>query len=209
MAEPKAPKQPAAPATSDSKAVSRREFLMYAWGISLGVLAAGAGIATVAFALPRFKEGEFGGTFTIDPASLPPVNSPPQANSSGKYWLAHLETGILAHYRVCTHLGCLYEWDSLNFRFQCPCHGSRFWFDGELMRGPAARGLDEFVIQAQDAAGTVLAETQDPGVPVPVPEGTATIIIDTGQRVIRSSITPIPPGEQPAPYPGGPPITPT
>lgn len=136
MAEPKAPKQSAAPATSEAKGVSRREFLMYAWGISLGVLTVGTGIATVAFALPRFKEGEFGGAFTIDPATLPPVNSPPQPNTAGKYWLAHLETGILAHYRVCTHLGCLYEWDNLNFRFQCPCHGSRFWFDGELMRGP-------------------------------------------------------------------------
>jgi hypothetical protein len=51
-----------------------------------------------------------------------------------------------------------------------------------------------------------LAETQEAAVPVPVPEGTAKIIIDTGQRVIRSGVTPIPPGEQPAPYPGGPPV---
>ena len=151
MAEPKTAKKPTAEV---SGAVSRREFLMYAWGASLGVLAAGSGVASYAFGLPRFKPGEFGGEFNLGPASaLPAVNAAPVPNTTGKFWMVRTEDGVRALYKVCTHLGCLYEWDTLNYRFQCPCHGSRFWLDGSLMRGPAARGLDQFTIRMLDEVG--------------------------------------------------------
>ena len=187
--------------------ITRREFLMYAWGASLGLLAAGAGVATYAYALPRFKEGEFGGAFNLGPASsLPPVNSPPVANSAGKFWIARTDAGVMAHYKVCTHLGCLYEWDNLNFRYQCPCHGSRFWYDGTLMRGPAARGLDAFVVRIEDASGKVVAETTQAGEAVPVSDPNHTVIVDTGKRLMRGGATPVPSTDQPAPSPDAPPI---
>ena len=73
MAEPKTAKKPTAE-VSGPRAVSRREFLMYAWGASLGLLAAGSGVASYAFGLPRFKAGEFGGEFTLGPASALPAS---------------------------------------------------------------------------------------------------------------------------------------
>ena len=45
--------------------LSRREFLYYLWGVSMAVAIAGATGATIWFALPRFKEGEFGGVVTV------------------------------------------------------------------------------------------------------------------------------------------------
>nr|WP_290669628.1 Rieske 2Fe-2S domain-containing protein [Ardenticatena sp.] len=164
------------------KPLTRREFLNYVWLGSLGVFFAEIGGMGLLFAFPRFRAGEFGGVFNLGPASnLPPVGSPPQVNAKGKFWLVHLEDGVLALYVVCTHLGCLYRWQEAQNRFICPCHGSQFQKDGTYIQGPAPRSLDRFVIRMLDAAGNVLAETDrvKKG-PVPVPSPDAIVTIDTG-----------------------------
>ena len=43
---------------------------------------------------------------------------------------------------VCPHAKCMVDWNSAEKSWDCPCHGSRFSFDGELLTGPARRGLD-------------------------------------------------------------------
>jgi len=41
---------------------------------------------------------------------------------------------------ICPHLGCVVRKGEGGFR--CPCHGSRFDEQGDLLSGPAARSLD-------------------------------------------------------------------
>ena len=44
--------------------------------------------------------------------------------------------------RRCPHLGCALRWNRTERTWDCPCHGSRFTRDGQLLDGPADKGLD-------------------------------------------------------------------
>jgi len=43
---------------------------------------------------------------------------------------------------TCTHMGCEVNWNSAESSWDCPCHGSRFNCDGEVIEGPALRSLN-------------------------------------------------------------------
>jgi cytochrome b6-f complex iron-sulfur subunit len=195
-------------ATVSPPSLSRREFLYYVWAASMALFLAEGGGAVVWFAVPRFKPGEFGGLFKLDLDKLPPPDGAPQPFDAGRFWLVNVgpqaaddprhpagqdtQPGVLAIYKVCVHLGCLYEWKPTNDRFECPCHGSRYLKDGARVHGPAARNLDRFVIQALDADGKVLAATPQgdanhdahAGQPLVLPPATAALQVDTSRRVI-------------------------
>src|SRR3954452_9621340 len=42
----------------------------------------------------------------------------------------------------CTHLGCLLRFNSAERSWDCPCHGSRFDIDGNVLEGPAVEPLE-------------------------------------------------------------------
>ena len=201
----------AASVSEAGSGMSRREFLYYIWGASIVLLTAQAAGLLIWFLIPRFREGEFGGKFVVPVESLPGINEEPANFADGRYWLVNLDTdqpndlmyqapdegpikGVAAVYKVCTHLGCIYSWTPANSRFECPCHGSKYRLDGRRIESPAPRTLDRFSVEAlAEDKTTVLASSSlnssDFFDALPLPQGTAFLSIDTGNRKTGPSET--------------------
>lgn len=52
--------------------------------------------------------------------------------------------GIRAVTAICTHLGCILE--RTTDGFECPCHGSCYNNQGEVLSGPAPRNLSWYLV---------------------------------------------------------------
>lgn len=42
---------------------------------------------------------------------------------------------------TCTHMGCILRFNDMERSWDCPCHGSRFDVDGDVLQGPAVKKL--------------------------------------------------------------------
>ncbi|CAM4436184.1 FAD-dependent oxidoreductase [Paenibacillus typhae] len=50
--------------------------------------------------------------------------------------------------RTCTHMGCECEWNNAERSWDCPCHGSRFSYEGDVLEGPATLPLTKLEADA-------------------------------------------------------------
>jgi menaquinol-cytochrome c reductase iron-sulfur subunit len=68
----------------------------------------------------------------------------------------HTESDVTVYSSICPHLGCGYNWNAQDQQFECPCHGSVFALDGQVLAGPAPRPLDTLLTKIEN--GELLVE---------------------------------------------------
>lgn len=131
--------------------LSRRKVLFATLFLGLGALFLKTTSLMFSFLKPPVKKNSFGGTIHVgNLAELPAQGAPPKHIPQGRFWLIHGEQGVSALHSSCTHLDCLFTWDKGKNCFVCPCHGSEFSTEGELLKGPATRSLDRFPVTVVD-----------------------------------------------------------
>jgi arsenite oxidase small subunit len=175
---------PTAPRRTDGPAIGRRELLR--GGVLAAAIALGA---TAAAALGFRRERAIVASPSTSPSEPPsdaPGSSPSPTSdaphdANAIATLATLAVGdavgfqasdgtpcalvrltkqdVVAFSRVCTHQGCLVQWDRVDGLLACPCHGAVFdpANGAEPVRGPAYRPLPaiDVVIQGNGDITTV------------------------------------------------------
>ena len=162
--------------------VSRRQFFNRAMVTMMTASIGAFGVAVVAFLWPR-AGGGFGSKvnvgrlddlivqirsekgFVYKPEARTwltsyPSDALPKARAAYKNQpsvLAGMESGVVALYQKCPHLGCRVPECKSSQWFECPCHGSQYNRVGEKKAGPAPRGMDRFGVSVSN--GSVIVDT--------------------------------------------------
>lgn len=167
--------------------VTRRKFLnRAALGLFGGGFLGTLGVSMLAFMWPKLSGG-FGSKINIGPiADLRSKVVPgdgtitPLFVAEAQCWLVPMDaasipgssfeglpviaggdggnTGLMALWQKCVHLGCRVPECGSSQGFECPCHGSKYNFHGEYDSGPAPRNLDRFALEI-DSQGNLIVDT--------------------------------------------------
>ena len=142
-ASPSPAPKPAAPAVKPD--ISRRNFLWTAWGALIAFLG-GFSAATARFFFPNVIY-EASQKFNAGRAKEYPVGVSTKWLNEQRVWIIRTDEdhpdgpGFYALWARCTHLGCTPNWFGDQNRFRCPCHGSNFTQQGDVIAGPAPKPL--------------------------------------------------------------------
>lgn len=124
--------------------VTRRTFLDYLLGAGLVAWAVAFVSPVLSYVWPAQKRGP--GTQTVAAgkvtdfaefqAKIVAVNGHPVI-------VVRTPQGFRAFSAICTHLGCIVQWDAGRKQIACPCHAGYFDLDGRVVTGPPPRPLPE------------------------------------------------------------------
>lgn len=153
------------PSEPDGDDTSRRDFLTRIGVGACAAAAAGAGLVTLDYLKPKVL---FEPPTTFHAGSAADFGEGTvRFNRERKAYVIGVSGGIYALSAVCTHLGCITRFLSDENCIACPCHGSRFDLEGNVIHGPAPRPLPWLEV-TQDAAGNLVVDTS-----VIIPHGKA------------------------------------
>lgn len=127
----------------------RRRFLGICLGFLGSVFAAGVVYPVFSYLLPP-RRGK-GGEIVKIPKDDLPAGGMKRFHIQGKpAVVVNSREGFAAFSLVCSHLGCLVNWQGDKNEFLCPCHGAKFDSKGNVLSGPPPKGLEPFAIEEKE-----------------------------------------------------------
>jgi cytochrome b6-f complex iron-sulfur subunit len=140
----------------DESEQSRRDFFVRIGVGACAVAAAGSAVMTLDYLKPKvlFEPS----TSFVAGSPLDFTEGVVRFNKEKKAYVIGAAGGVYALSAVCTHLGCITRFRSDERVIACPCHGSRFDLEGNVVHGPAPRSLPWLDV-TQDAAGNLVVDT--------------------------------------------------
>jgi len=139
MATEASNQQPEAP-----QAVGRRGFLKYLLGFSIFATLVGVFTPIIGYLWPPARgSGGGGGRVLVGTTKDIPVGQGKVVPVENKpVIVVNTSQGVKAYSAICTHLGCIVEWDQTRKFILCPCHDGRFNpISGAVISGPPPRPL--------------------------------------------------------------------
>ncbi|MBF0542025.1 MAG: ubiquinol-cytochrome c reductase iron-sulfur subunit [Nitrospirae bacterium] len=70
--------------------------------------------------------------------------------STERIFLVNQDKAVFALTGVCTHLGCLVNFNYHKNQFICPCHGGTYDISGKVISGPPNKPLKRLPIELRD-----------------------------------------------------------
>jgi len=128
-----------APAAAAKPGVTRGEFLWLGWSM-LAAFFASTAAAGARFFFPNVIY-EPSQKFNAGPAKSFDVGVSTKWLNEQRVWIIRTDKGFYALWARCTHLGCTPNWFPDQNRFKCPCHGSNYTPQGDVIAGPAPKPL--------------------------------------------------------------------
>lgn len=135
---------------------ARRLFCQAAGLSACAVASGGTGLLSVDFLRPRVL---------FEPPTVFSVGLPDSMNVGSvitseqhRVFVMRRGDGFRALSSVCTHLGCITRYQPDENIITCPCHGSRFTLDGDVIAGPAPRPLHWLQMSLSDK-GLITVDT--------------------------------------------------
>lgn len=129
---------------SDSTDYERRSFILRLLQTALGIGGLSALGGTAAFVFPPERQ-----EFRPGPERVRAGRADDFALGQGRQvqfhgrpvWVLRLPGGFVAFSAICTHKGCIVDWDERERLLACPCHGGLFDTDGNVVQGLPHRPL--------------------------------------------------------------------
>lgn len=148
------------PPESDSRppapAVSRRRFMGYLLGFSIMGTVAGVLTPIIGYLWPpQSTSAGAGGRVQVGVVNDFPVGQGKvvAVNDKPVIIVNTAQGGLKAFSAICTHLGCISEWDQRRQFILCPCHDGRFNpVNGAIISGPPPTPLPQLTVVVEGDA---------------------------------------------------------
>src|SRR3989338_7135204 len=126
----------------NQKDLSRRDFV--GWMIKGGLVTSlGAMLwPAMEYLLPVMRRGPSSDAKEVGALDEIPVWGSKKVIFAGSaVLLVRTPSEVKAFSAICTHLGCIVDWDNQKREIQCPCHAGFFDLEGRVVSGPPPRPL--------------------------------------------------------------------